>query len=64
MPESAQHVLRVAYRAGERVFVAAKGDPATVLACGIAGGVVIVATTIGYGGYYYGQKLLGWVRGD
>jgi hypothetical protein len=57
-----QHVLKVAVRAGEKVFVHAKGDPATVLAYGAAAGIVVVATTVGYGSYYYGGKFLAWAR--
>ena len=60
--DEVQHVLKVALRAGERVFMHAKGDPATVLACGMAAGIVVVATTVGYGSYFYSRKLLDWVR--
>lgn len=62
MSEAAQHVLRVAARAGRRVYVHAKGDPAVMIAYGIAAGLTVAAVTVGYGGYFYGQKLIGWFR--
>lgn len=57
-----EDVLDVALKAGESVLVHAEGNPAQVVAWGVAAAAVVVATAVGYGAYCAGEKFVGWLR--
>ena len=59
----AEHIISVAIRAGERIFIHAKGDPARVVAYGAAAVAVVGGTAVIYGSYVYGRRFLEWVQG-
>jgi len=51
----------VALKAGEEMLIHAEGNPAQVVAVGVAAAVVVLAVGIGYGAYCGGGKLVGWM---
>ena len=49
-------VIEVAWTAGEKIWVHARGNPALL----VAGATVAVAAGLTYGTYRYGSKLVTW----
>lgn len=58
---SDKDVIKVAVCAAEKILVHAKGNPATVVAVGVAAAATFVGTGVGYGLYKGGGALLDWV---
>jgi hypothetical protein len=59
-----ENVIDLALKAGESILIHAKGSPAQVVAVGVAAAAVVVATTIGYGAYSLGERVLDWWGDD
>jgi hypothetical protein len=53
-------VIKVAVSAAEKILIHAKGNPANVVAVGVAAAATFVGTGIGYGLYKGGGALLNW----
>ncbi len=53
-----EDIITIALKAGESVYVHARGNPAML----IAGVVVTAGVAIGYGSYVYGEKLINSIR--
>ncbi|GEM_PF-3055790 len=53
-------VIQVAVEAFKKVMVHAKGNPAQIVAVGVAAGFTAVAVGIGYGAYKGGEKVAGF----
>jgi hypothetical protein len=53
-----ESIIEVALKAGESILVHAEGNPAQVVAVGVAAAAVVVAVGIGYGAYCGGEKLV------
>jgi len=53
-----EDVLNLAYEVGKKVMMYAKGDPARMMACAVAGAVIVVGTVIGYEVCSQGGRLL------
>ena len=58
-----QGVIQVALKAGKEIIVHAEGNPAQVVAVGVAAAAVVVAVGISYGAYRGAESLLGWFDG-
>jgi hypothetical protein len=56
-----ESIIGVALKAGEELLVYAEGNPAQVVAVGVAAAAVVVAVGVGYGAYCGAEKLLGWM---
>jgi hypothetical protein len=56
-----ESIIEVALKAGEEMLIHAEGNPAQVVAVGVAAAVVVLAVGIGYGAYCGGEKLVGWI---
>jgi len=54
-------VIKVAVSAAEKILVHATGNPATVVAVGVAAAAIFVGTGVGYGLYKGGGYLLDWM---
>ena len=57
-------VIRVAADAAKIVMIQAKGNPAQIVAVGVAAGVTFVGVGLGYGLYKGGEKVWGLVVKD
>ena len=55
-------VIRVAADAAKCVLIQAKGNPAQIVAVGVAAGVTFVGVGLGYGLYCGGEKIWGLVK--
>ena len=53
-------VIQVAVEAFKKVIVHAKGNPARIVAVGVAAGLAALAVGIGYGVYKGGEKVAGF----
>jgi len=58
---SEDSIIEIALKAGEEILVHAEGNPAQVVAVGVAAAAVVLAVGIGYGAYCGGEKLVGWM---
>lgn len=56
-----ESIIEVALKAGESILVNAEGNPAQVVAVGVAAAAIIVAVGVGYGAYCGTVRLLEWV---
>jgi hypothetical protein len=56
-----ESIIGVALKAGEELLVYAEGNPAQVVAVGVAAAAVVVAVGVGYGAYCGAEKLLKWM---
>ena len=53
-------VIQVAVEAFKKIMVQAKGNPARIVAVGVAAGLAALAVGIGYGAYKGGEKVTGF----
>ena len=58
MPESKPDVIRIAAEASGKLLVHATGNPAKIVAVGVAAATVFVGVAVGYGGYRGVQYLI------
>ena len=56
-------VITVAVKAAKEVMIHANGNPANIVAVGVAAGATFVCVGAGYGIYRGGDKLFNWMRG-
>jgi len=61
---SEKDVIKVAISAAEKIFVHATGNPAQIVAVGVAAAATFVGTGIGYGLYIGGGKLMDLLTPD
>jgi hypothetical protein len=52
-----EQVIDVALEVGKRILVHATGHPAKIVAVGVAAGIAVVATGVGYGAYKGGALI-------
>ncbi len=57
-------IIKVAANTAGKILVHAQGNPAQIVAVGLAAGIVFVGTGIGYGIYKGGDRVLGWVKAN
>jgi hypothetical protein len=55
-----ENIIEVAMKAGEAILVHAEGNPAQIVAMGVAAAAAVIAVGVSYGAYRGAEKLLGW----